>query len=1052
MARQILPIAGQIVGGMIGGPVGAAIGGAIGSVVGNAIDPQIIKGPKLGDGQVQTSAEGVFRPIVLGTGAVMGNIIHRGPEVVRKHRERQGKGSGPKVETERRYRTFAIRVAEGPIAGILRIWMDEKLVYDIRPESEIPAESDQFAEGFRLYLGDEDQLPDPDIEAYLGIGNVNAYRGTAYIVFPNFDLTDYGDRIPQFRFEVSSSAQISVGPYFATSTGQTNGSILRTYDFENWEPIDTGLSNYPTCIRCVNGKVIVGSFGEVAVSDNEGDTFRIVDLPPGHGNNPCASISWGSVSGYCVVFQGASTPVYFSEDSVNFITRSHTGTFVRAKRGSETLGAATVVALSGGKVGVTLNSGSSWSESDLDGINNTIGYVTNYNGTFLAVERQAGLIAYSNSPGSPVWQSINPGGGGILGVYGIDASESHVAFITGDGEIRYTESFPSGWVDGPVIPGNLEPSQWQSAFRFLGRKWYAINQGGDIYSGDTPGQISLVGSAPGQASFNGIAGFEGVEAVGGSMSLGDVVSFLHQRVGSTPLEFDVTPLSDDVDGVVFAGDYTAADCIRTLMPVYMFDASEHDAGGGYRINYVKRGGPVVATITADDLVDEPEESVREDALERPQKLHMHFQSPTVGYAPAKATSMRNSPDVLVTGEVSVSVPVVFGDVDEAWQRAGVMHQVAWSEVAGTQELVLSDAWLELVPTDNIGLVLRDQQRRFRITKIEQVEGTLKCEMMTDRQSSYTSNLTGVPLPEPTPPPPSIVGPTEFALLDIPALTDSGDRLLYYVGVSGQSPAWHGAVIQRSMDGGANYEDVLTVRQNTIMGTLVDPVTDASEHYTDTTNVVRVQLFTDDELQSLTQQQFLSEGGAFALEKPGGGWEVMQYRDADQNMDGEWELSTLLRGRLNSGTDEHLAGARFVLLDGVYAVDADVGMIGQDLTHRAVSLGTSPEVAPVSTDTYTGQSQIEWPVAHILSDGVDSGSLPVQIIPQHRFGTEDHPVRSINWQGYRLTATDGSNTATVDTLSDTHTFSVGGWSDPITVTASQLNRFTGAGPSVSEEFE
>src|SRR5690606_9276174 len=253
-------------------------------------------------------------------------------------------------------------------------------------------------------------------------------------------------------------------------------------------------------------------------------------------------------------------------------------------------------------------------------------------------------------------------------------------------------------------------------------------------------------------------------------------------------------------------------------------------------------------------------------------------------------------------------------------------------------------------------------------------------------------------------------------------------------------------------GGANYEDVLTVRQNTIMGTLVDPVSDASEHYTDTTNVVRVQLFTDDELQSLTQQQFLSEGGAFALEKPGGGWEVMQYRDADQNMDGEWELSTLLRGRLNRGTDEHLVGARFVLLDGVYAVDADVGMIGQDLTHRAVSLGTSPEVAPVSTDTYTGQSQIEWPVAHTLRDGAVSRSLPGHIIPRHRCGTAAPRARLIIWQGYRLTATDGSNTATADTLSDKHTFSVGGWSDPITVTASQLNRFTGAGPAVSEEFE
>lgn len=953
MARQILPIAGQIIGGMVGGPVGAAIGGAIGSVVGNAIDPQVIKGPKLGDGQVQTSAEGVFRPIVLGTGAVMGNIIHRGPEVVRTHRQRQSKGGGPKTEEQRRYRTFAIRVSEGPIAGILRIWMDEKLVYDIRPESTIPAESAEFASRFRLYLGDEEQLPDPDIEAYLGIGNVNAYRGTAYVVFPNFDLTDYGDRIPQFRFEVASG--VSYGDsavYIAldrsgsmneiTGNGQTRWANARTAVVQYLDYISSNIDAFGRLDICL---VLWGGLGSnefyrqsitrrnCVLSDIE----AIKAFIPATIDNSVATSFRAAVADASDFFDGS--PESLQRTSV-FITDGRP----------------------------TYWNGSNWVEGPI-----ADGHATEAGETLLGIQ---GLYAFG---------------------FNIDLSE------TGQ-----TNKMDNTHHDGvPVLDGSNPNELANSLIRTL---------------------------------------------TGFSDTLQNVISFLHTRVGQGPADYSPFSLPDSVDGIVLAGDYTAADCIRTLMPVFMFDASEHDAGSGYRINYVKRGGPVVATITADDLVGEPEESVREDALERPKKLHLHFQSPTVGYAPAKATSMRNSPDVLVTGEVSASVPVVFSDVDEAWRRAGVMHQVAWSEVAGTQELVLSDAWLELVPTDNIGLVLRDQQRRLRITKIEHVEGTLKFDLMTDRQSSYTSNLTGIPLPEPTPPPPSIVGPTVFAFLDIPALTDTGDRLLYYVGVSGQTPAWYGAVIQRSLDGGANYEDVLTVQTNTIMGALLDPISSASEHYTDTTNVVRVQLFTDDEIQSLTQQQFLSEGGAFALEKPGGGWEVMQYRDADDEGDGVFALTTLLRGRLNSGPDEHLPGARFVLLDGVYAIDAETSMIGHELTHRAVSLGTSPELGTVSTDTYTAQSQTEWPVAHILSDGVDSGSLPVQIIPRHRFGTEDHPVSSINWQGFRITATDGSNTVTIDTLSDTHTFSVGGWSDPITVTASQLNRFTGAGPSVSEEFE
>src|SRR5690606_15407414 len=91
--------------------------------------------------------------------------------------------------------------------------------------------------GFRLYLGGEDQLPDPDIEAYLGIGNVNAYRGTAYIVFANFDLTDYGDRIPQFRFEVVGTSSVqTTGSIAVRRSGSGSSFYSRSPDGRDWGP------------------------------------------------------------------------------------------------------------------------------------------------------------------------------------------------------------------------------------------------------------------------------------------------------------------------------------------------------------------------------------------------------------------------------------------------------------------------------------------------------------------------------------------------------------------------------------------------------------------------------------------------------------------------------------------------------------------------------------------------------------------------------------------------------------------------------------------------
>ena len=140
---------------------------------------------------------------------------------------------------------------------------------------------------------------------------------------------------------------------------------------------------------------------------------------------------------------------------------------------------------------------------------------------------------------------------------------------------------------------------------------------------------------------------------------------------------------------------------------------------------------------------------------------------------------------------------------------------------------------------------------------------------------------------------------------------------------------------------------------------------------------------------------------------------------------------------------------FVLLDGaVRVLAAQSAWIGTDLTHRAVTNGLSPETAAQETEPYTALSQTEWPVAHVLLDHAGN-DLHVEIVPRHRFGTSLHPVRSINWIGYRIAATDGSNAVAVDVTSDTHTIDVTGWASPITVTVAQLNRITGAGPTKTE---
>lgn len=211
---------GAFVGAAFGNPVlGAQIGFTVGSGVGSIVDPVTIKGPSLNDAPVQTSRDGVPITMFWGLQYGHGNLLQKNPEVITTETSSQGKGGGPEVEEQRRYRTFAIGIGNttvGPISEVTRIWENNRVVYDVRAEPAIPAdETAKYAEGIRIYLGTEDQLPDPDLEAHWGVDETPAYRGVAYIVWVNKDLTDMGGAIPSFAFEVNGSKDrtITSKPY-----------------------------------------------------------------------------------------------------------------------------------------------------------------------------------------------------------------------------------------------------------------------------------------------------------------------------------------------------------------------------------------------------------------------------------------------------------------------------------------------------------------------------------------------------------------------------------------------------------------------------------------------------------------------------------------------------------------------------------------------------------------------------------------------------------------------------------------------------------------------
>jgi hypothetical protein len=193
MATLILTAAGTAVGGPLGGAIGAIVGQSIDQRV---FAPKTRHGPRLGDLAVQTSSYGSAIPKIFGTMRVAGTVIWSTDLAETRSSGEGGKGR-PKTIAYSYSASFAVALSGRAILGIGRIWADGKLLRG-------QAGDLKSATGFRFHPGDEDQEADPLIAAAEGAGAAPAFRGIAYAMFEDFQLEDYGNRIPSLTFEVEA--------------------------------------------------------------------------------------------------------------------------------------------------------------------------------------------------------------------------------------------------------------------------------------------------------------------------------------------------------------------------------------------------------------------------------------------------------------------------------------------------------------------------------------------------------------------------------------------------------------------------------------------------------------------------------------------------------------------------------------------------------------------------------------------------------------------------------------------------------------------------------
>jgi hypothetical protein len=910
--RIVLGAVGAVVGFYVGGPVGALQGFALGYGVGGAFEKQPgVDGPRLQDLRFQGSNYGGIIPIIFGTMRVSGNIIWAAElKEVSSTEEVGGKGGGQDVTTYSYYGNFAISLCEGPANAVRRIWADGNLIYDASPSAPASGRAP-----FKFYAGSESQSPDPTMEAYLGAGNVPAYRGQAYVVFSDFALGRYGNRIPQLSFEVVTNAvrtqrAIEIGTVSETDHAWTfaNGSLYATTSssgqINQFDP-------YTGTRIGVAGNAQAGSFSAVA-SDGRfwvygrqgGQTLELV-----HSNGQARTIDG---------VRNLSSPIV-SGDFLFAIEEGSGGSAWINKISSRS---ETVVAKS--QFNVTGGAGSMVSDGTYLFWTNTL--------RTLKIEMRTMQTAISNE--WPSGQYID------VQFYRGRLYLSKVASVQGVGsstvEVRSPIDFSVivppqmiGIGSAYIIPtGNNSILVTSNFFNASVSEYDADTLGymgtfNDVTGGFGPGapSVSEYILADGrilkrQPPYPGTSGpvrlFDlrtGIMETS-PVSLSALVQALCARAGLSPAEIDSTELADGCDGYVLNNPSSARVDLEPLMAAYFFDAIESDG----KIKFRKRARPMVVTIPDDDLAATENEgefppavqTTRLQEAELPGRFNVSYMAQSLDYQTGTQMAMRmtgGSKDI-----ANLELPISMSDA-KAKQVADGLLFMAWNERT-RHTIRLPRKYGDLEPCD----VIRAGGFEMRIGKKEELGNgiiTLECtsnfgEVYTQTGAAGTSLSAGgqtVLLPS----------PSQVQFLDIPLLRDQDDQSGYYVAASGFFAGWPGVALYKSLDAGAIYDGVMSWSAQAVMGNAETVLGnfDARNNIFDEQNLVRVRVYgINATLASTTELNVLNGANAAML-----GSELIQFKNAVLQADGSYLLTGFLRGRLGTewAIGTHAVGERFVLL-------------------------------------------------------------------------------------------------------------------------------------------
>ncbi len=520
----------------------------------------------------------------------------------------------------------------------------------------------------------------------------------------------------------------------------------------------------------------------------------------------------------------------------------------------------------------------------------------------------------------------------------------------------------------------------------------------------------------------------------GNSTLGSIVAELLQATGLSASNYDVSRLSDTVEGFILDRPITVRSALEYLTSAFFFDMVESDG----ILKCVPRGNASVMDIPEEDVIPSKNKDAQDilgisyaQELELPQQVNVTYLDRPFNYDPVTQISQRQT--VNAVDQVNIHLPIVMG-ATQAKQIADITLYGTWKQRIGFT-LTLPPKYVRIEPTDVITVTVANVPHEMRVVKTDmEANGVMKLSAVAEDISSYDfytqTSQTSAQLT-----PPVLVPDTLVEFIDAPPLPSDTvqHQALLRMGVAANGANWNGAALYRSDDGGEeggnSFNLLAGLDGAATFGTIITNLPNGPFETWDLFSEVEV-ILTSGSLASMNELAVLNGANAALVGNPLMGYELIQFQNAQLIGESTYKLSKLLRGRQGTewAMDQHQAGDRFILMSpALYTTAIANNLIGRELHYKAVSVGNSLSNTDEQAFTHQGNNLKPFAPVHVKGVRDGAGNLTLSWIRRSRIDNQwrdgvDIPLGEEN-ERYEIEILDGGDVVrTIEVTSTTASYS------------------------------